>query len=69
MGMSHNRRRAIIAVIGGDSVPNLASQERLQERLMRLAEASPAPIFIVGLNRGDGSAFPAPFLNELTPSI
>jgi hypothetical protein len=61
MGMSRNMRRAIIAVIAGDSVPDLASQERL----MKLAEGSSAPIFVVALNRGDGSDLPVPVLNEL----
>jgi hypothetical protein len=54
-------RRAILAVISGDSVRDLASQERL----MKLAESSSAPIFIVGLKRGDGSDLPVGVLNEL----
>jgi hypothetical protein len=61
MGMRRNMRRAIIAVITTDSVPGLASQERL----MKLSEGSSAPIFIVGLNRGDGSDLPVRVLNEL----
>jgi hypothetical protein len=32
---------------------------------VKLAENSSAPIFIVGLNRGDGSGLPVEILNEL----
>jgi hypothetical protein len=65
MGARRNMRRAIIAVITADSVLGLASQERLQERVLKLAESSPAPIFIVKMPGGDGLGLTSEVLNEL----
>ena len=61
MGMSRNMRRAILVGIPGGGVPGAASQERL----MKLAEGSSAPIFIVELSHGGGADLPVESLDEL----